>query len=999
MIEEHGGNSLDGELTRLRQRIAELQAIQTEQAQLVRTLRKEGERGSQLARAVEQSIGGVAVADMEGQIQFVNPAWARMHGYEVQELIGKHLSIFHSADQFRQEILPFLEQVKESGAQHAQVSNVHKDGTTFPTLMTTTLLTDEDGTPAGYVSTLCEITERKQAEALARRQVAVMDAVSRLFHESLICDSVAEIAHMCLFLAEALTESRFGFVGLVNQAGRMDTIALSNPGWDACSIPNSRATQVLENMEPCGIWGRVLRDGQSLIANEPAAHPDAVGIPEGHPPLNAFLGVPLQRMEETIGMIGLGNKEGGYNLADQQDVETLAVAFAEALHLEQMEEALRRSEGLYRAVTEAAVAGIGITDPAETLTFVNPALAEMLGYTQDELVGINLRELTLPEDLPKFQRMTERRMRGLADTYESRLRRKDGKVLHVLISASPLASSDASFEGALAVIVDITSSQEAEEKLRQRAAQLALLNDVGSQIAATVEPTALLERTAQLVQESFGYHHVALFTLDPERAELVMRARSGEFTTLYPPEHRIQVGQGMVGWVGRHGETIWANDVETEPRYVNLYPDTLPTRSELSVPIRIGREVVGVLDVQSPAPQAFDDNDVMVMETLADQIAVAMENARLVEGLEGTVAARTAELLAEKEKSETILRSVGDAITMSSLEWHIEYVNEAFASMTGYSVEEAIGQPTDFALVERMPEAVWRSLNATLARSETWLGEAVIRRKDGRVYDAALTIAPMRNAEGKTVGYVSSHRDISRAKALEAARSRFMSNVSHELRTPVTNVKLYAQLLRQGRRPERSEHFLQVIEEQADRLNGLIQNILVMAELDSGPALVHWEPVSLRHILADTITRYQAQAQDAGLALEWEPALADWPVVKGDQDRLTQALGALVENAIHFTPAGEQVLVQVETVEQDAEPWVTISVRDSGPGIPAQEIEQIFERLYRGSLAEAGHIPGSGLGLSIADEIVRAHGGRITVDSTVGEGSTFTIWLRPERGG
>jgi len=195
---------------------------------------------------------------------------------------------------------------------------------------------------------------------------------------------------------------------------------------------------------------------------------------------------------------------------------------------------------------------------------------------------------------------------------------------------------------------ELADRKRADEALEKRVTQLALISDVGGKIAAVLELDSVLDRTARLVQESFGYHHVALFTVDREQGELVMRARAGDFVYLFPPDHRLKLGQGMVGWVGRHGEALQANDVDAEPRYVNLYPDIVPTRSELSVPIRVGRVVVGVLDVQSPQLNAFDENDVMVIETLADQIAAAIENARLYEAVQRE--------LTERKRAERQLR-------------------------------------------------------------------------------------------------------------------------------------------------------------------------------------------------------------------------------------------------------------------------------------------------------------------------------------------------------
>ncbi|HFD40666.1 MAG TPA: GAF domain-containing protein [Anaerolineae bacterium] len=176
---------------------------------------------------------------------------------------------------------------------------------------------------------------------------------------------------------------------------------------------------------------------------------------------------------------------------------------------------------------------------------------------------------------------------------------------------------------------EIMERKKAEDALARRAAQLALLNDIGQQISAELDLDSLLQRTTQLVQERFGYHHVALFLLDRKGAELVMRSLAGDFDRVPPQARRIPVEQGMVGWVARHGRPLLANDVSAEPHYVNLYPKRQPTRSELTVPIRTGDDVLGVLDVQSPHLDAFDDNDVTALEALSSQIAVAIENARL----------------------------------------------------------------------------------------------------------------------------------------------------------------------------------------------------------------------------------------------------------------------------------------------------------------------------------------------------------------------------------
>jgi PAS domain S-box-containing protein len=389
----------------------------------------------------------------------------------------------------------------------------------------------------------------------------------------------------------------------------------------------------------------------------------------------------------------------------------------------------------------------------------------------------------------------------------------------------------------------------------------------------------------------------------------------------------------------------------------------------------------------------LSDANAMLKQEIAERRRAEEALRELNATLEAQVAARTAEIRAEQEKSETILRSVADAIVMADRELQIRYVNPAFTTMTGYSAKEVLGQRVNTVGAGAHSEQIQQSIEAALAEGKTWQGEVIAWRKDGRTYDAALTVAPMRDADGSLVGSVSSHWDISQRKGLERARSQFITNVSHQFRTPVTTLQLYAQLMQKTKLPEESQHHLEMIEQQTAWLTQLIQDTLEMTALDSGKAITAWEPISLPIILQNTITRYQNRAETSGLNLMAMPLPPDMPTVTGDRARLTQAIVKLVENAITFTPSGGQVVLEAGTAEDKGRTWLTLAVRDTGPGISPEEQEKVFDRFFRGELAESGHTPGTGLGLSIAQEIVRAHGGRITVESQVGEGSTFTIWL------
>jgi PAS domain S-box-containing protein len=293
------------------------------------------------------------------------------------------------------------------------------------------------------------------------------------------------------------------------------------------------------------------------------------------------------------------------------------------------EQALRERDYHYRTLFDHAGDAIFIHNLTGRFLEVNRVACEFLGYTREELLRMTPADVTVPELAAKIPVLTAQLQHEDHIFFEMVLRRRDGTPLPMELNSRIIEYAGG--PAVLSIARDITERKRGEEALAHWTAQLALLSNVGRQIAAVLGLEQVLERAAQLVHDNFGYHHVALFIVDRERRELVMKAIAGEFVKLFPPNHRIPLNQGMVGWVGEHGRRLLANDVTREPHYVNFYPDLIPTRSELSVPLRVGDRTVGVFDVQSPEAGAFDENDVKVMETLADQIAVAIANAQLYE--------------------------------------------------------------------------------------------------------------------------------------------------------------------------------------------------------------------------------------------------------------------------------------------------------------------------------------------------------------------------------
>jgi signal transduction histidine kinase len=222
---------------------------------------------------------------------------------------------------------------------------------------------------------------------------------------------------------------------------------------------------------------------------------------------------------------------------------------------------------------------------------------------------------------------------------------------------------------------------------------------------------------------------------------------------------------------------------------------------------------------------------------------------------------------------------------------------------------------------------------------------------------------------------------------LDGLKDELLSSVSHELRTPLTSISGYVELLLEEEHNPQQRRHLEVVQRNTVRLLSLVSDLLFAARLQSGHFALQLGPVDLRVLVEQAADAAQPYADAAGVALSVRAA--DVPPVTGERDRLAQLLDNLVSNAIKFTPAGGEV--EIALASEDGE--VSIGVSDTGIGLSDEERAQVFTRFYRADSAAKAQIPGTGLGLYIAKAIVEAHGGRISVLSSVGEGTTFVVEL------
>lgn len=404
------------------------------------------------------------------------------------------------------------------------------------------------------------------------------------------------------------------------------------------------------------------------------------------------------------------------------------------------------------------------------------------------------------------------------------------------------------------------------------------------------------------------------------------------------------------------------------------------------LPLESRGELIGLLLVFRATTAPFGPNEQELLDVFANQAAVAVTNARLFEAVNQ-----------ERRQLDAILENAADGFCIMSVSHKVERWNRALARLTGITAADAIGHNYDdlFRWAQRT-----RGLNLVDAEAAGWptpasvpiYVEGEVLRKDDSPLAVGVTYAPLFDRDAHLVNLIASVRDITRFREAEQLKSTFISVISHELKTPVSLIKGYAGTLRRedaNWEPAVVQQSLAVIEEEADRLTGLIENLLDASRLQAGGLRLQREECQLAEIAARIAARFQTQTTIHRINTRFPD---NFPIIKGDEERLGQVLSNLVSNAIKYSPDGGAITIAGRVLAQE----IVVGVSDEGPGLPPDEVQRVFDRFYRATTLATERASGAGLGLYLARAIVEAHAGRIWVESPVGTGAAFLFSLPRE---
>lgn len=576
------------------------------------------------------------------------------------------------------------------------------------------------------------------------------------------------------------------------------------------------------------------------------------------------------------------------------------------------------------------------------------------------------------------------------------------------------------------------------EETQRRAVQLAAAAEVARDATAILEVGQLLDETVHLISEQFGYYHAGVFLLDEQDEYAVLQAASSEGgRRMLERGHKLKVGEvGIVGYAAATGEPRIALDVYQDVAHF-AHGDLPDTRSEMGLPLKVRDRVIGVLDVQSEQVAAFSEDDVSALQTMADQLATAIVNARLFQ--EARTDAHRRALISEMLQAaaaslepEELLHRAGETISQRlGVPSGVFVWDPAADTLRPVAIHDSkaadVSPPGGFRQVNReMDMALYDTakehrthvletiddVNGSLAaiagqdqvQSATYvplasrdqvLGVLGISGLEGQppvnVEFVELVAANLSVAWENAQLYQEAVHTAERLAEVDRLKSQFLANMSHELRTPLNSIIGFSRVILKeidGPLTDMQRTDLQAVYDSGQHLLGLINDILEVSKIESGKMDLVFEPVNLRDIIKGVMATAIALVKDRpGIELQ-QIVPANLPMINGDTRRIRQAILNLVSNAAKFTEKG---FIRVEVDTTDTE--VIIAVADSGTGIPPDKIDMIFEPFTQADSSTTREAGGTGLGLSITNSFVEMHGGRMWVESEVGKGSTFYMAL------
>ncbi len=613
-----------------------------------------------------------------------------------------------------------------------------------------------------------------------------------------------------------------------------------------------------------------------------------------------------------------------------------------------------------------------VVDQDDCVQMVNPAFEALFGYAEAEIIGLPIDSVIVPEEKHvEAAGLSRRGIEGKTAKSVTQRRRRDGTLVDVELTVVPLAGAGAAI-GAYGIFRDLTEQKQAERLLRaQYAVVEALANsstieDAASWVLRAVAEAVhwqvgamwLVDKTANRLRCVDFWCHPAIDARDFER-----ETRDGVFTR--------GVGPGRT-W--EMNAPAWIVDVTKEPKFSRRQTALAAgLHAAFSFPMLLDGEVVGVVEFFTLSVLESDPAILKMFAALGQQLGEFVGRTRA------------------QEQLERFFTMSGDLLCIANFDGYFTRVNASWHRVFGYTSTELMSQPFIDLVHHEDREATASALAELTTGKPIALFENRYRSKGGAYRWLSWTATPKLDEQlVYAVAHDTTDRKLLEQQTQETLKMRndFVSFVTHQLRTPLSGIKWMLELARETGDADEKASYVEDARESADRLIGLVNDLLDASRLESGKLQVTLEPVRLRQLTYDVVADVATLVREKGhtLDVECEP---DIPVSMLDAQLLRQVILNLLSNAIKYTPAGGTIAVRIGR-DGSALRW---SIRDSGIGISEDSQKRLFEKFFRADNAHTVDTEGTGLGLYLVRLIVERLGGTIACESEVGRGTLFHFTL------
>ena len=749
-------------------------------------------------------------------------------------------------------------------------------------------------------------------------------------------------------------------------------------------------------------------------------------------PVKSALFVPLVVGGRVTGVVSLQNldRNHAFTESDQQLMETLAASLSVALENARLVHETRQRNTELALINSVQAAIAGELDPQAIYDHVGDKVqavfdAQVVSISvHDEATGL----LTFPYVIERGERLEQHPIELIGFRRHVMETREPLMIAEVTPEVAerygnPLVLSGAPIKSALFVpligggrVTGVVSLQNVDrtdaftgddqrllttlagslsvaldnarllDESQQRVAELATVNSVGQALSSQLDLDALIDLVGQKVRETFeaGIAYVALHDRQSGRIDFPYYYERGQRRD----EASIAYGEGLTSRILESRAPLLLNRSPQFEEHEAMLVGT-PVRSFLGVPIVFRDAAIGVISVQSIEEEGrFAETDSRLLATIAANVGVAIQNARLFSEVER-----------QRQYLESLVSISPAAVVVMDADERVTDWNPAAAELFGYSAEEAFGRPIDELVFGVTDSDEGREITRE-AMTEGRANRITQRlRKDGTPVDVELMLVPLM-VDGSHVGSLGIYHDVTElqrarqeAEAATQAKSAFLATMSHEIRTPMNAVIGMTDLLLGTQLTAEQQEFAEVVRSGGDALLHVIDDILDYSKIEAGKLDLERAPFSVRECVEGTLDIVAPRAWEKGIELGCLIDEAAPAGILGDEARLRQVLLNLLSNAVKFTEAGEVVVRAHADSSESGCDRLELVVQDTGIGIPPDRMDRLFTSFSQVDASTTRRFGGTGLGLAISKRLVELMGGTISVESKPGSGSTFRIAL------